>query len=67
MNQDVLNITILDDGTVKIESPGSVSGANHSTADAAFRFLADNLGGETTKERLPQKHQHNHSQRHVRQ
>ena len=64
MKEDILNVEILEDGTVKIESPGSISSANHSSADAAFRFIAAMMGGVTTKEKMKEAHSDVHTHTH---
>jgi hypothetical protein len=57
---DELIVTVLDDGTVKVESPGAISPANHTSAEGFLRTLARELGGETTRERIGQAHTHEH-------
>ena len=47
-----MNITILDDGTIKIETD-AISQANHMTAEAFLRFVAQAGGTRQT-----QKHKH---------
>ena len=49
---DTLQITILDDGTIKIDS-GTISAANHMTAEAFLRNIAT-VGGATQE----RKHKH---------
>ena len=41
---DVINITILDDGTIKADT-GRISAPNHATAEAFMRQLAAAGGG----------------------
>jgi len=49
---DKMNITILADGTVKIETD-KISPMNHMTAEAFMRFMASACGGEQHR-----KHKH---------
>jgi hypothetical protein len=49
---DSMNITVLDDGTLKVET-GPVSPLNHMSAEAFLRNIAQAAGG--TQER---RHQH---------
>jgi hypothetical protein len=60
---DKLKVTILDDGTLRVESP-SISAANHANAEGVFKLFADIIGGETTRERAGNKHGHAHVHRH---
>lgn len=50
IKQDVIEITILEDGTLKFTTP-KISGANHQSADAFLKTAADLLGGDTTRTR----------------
>jgi len=50
IKQDVIEISVLEDGTIKFTTP-RISGANHTSADAFLRTAADLLGGETTRAR----------------
>jgi hypothetical protein len=54
---DIINITILEDGTIKSETD-LISQANHSSADKFFSFLRGLLGGE---EKRKAKHGHVHT------
>jgi hypothetical protein len=60
---NTLKVTILPDGTVKTET-GAFAGASHATAEAMLRELASELGGETTRKRLPHTHAHEHAHEH---
>ena len=42
---DEMKITILDDGSVKVETD-QISQANHMTAEAFLRFVAQAAGGK---------------------
>jgi hypothetical protein len=66
MNNDELIVTILDDGTVRAESPGAISPANHGSAEAVLSMIAQSLGGETKVERTQKHHQHTHTHEHDR-
>ena len=52
MKMDRMNITILDDGTIKVETD-KISQANRMTAEAFMRNIASACGG-----RQEQKHKH---------
>lgn len=45
---DVLQIEILDDGTIKTTTD-KISMANHSNAEEFLRFVARQTGGQTTR------------------
>ena len=56
---DIINIEILDDGTLKIKTEG-VSDANHISADSLLSQMETLLGGQTTRIKNPEKHKHQH-------
>jgi hypothetical protein len=58
MNEDKLVITILEDGTVKVETD-KIGSANHLSADAFLKLLATLTGG-STKAESKQNHGHTH-------
>jgi hypothetical protein len=49
---DSMNITILDDGTIKVETD-KISQANHMTAEAFLRNMSNACGGKQER-----KHKH---------
>ena len=49
---DRMKITILPDGTIKTETTGFVSKANHDNAEQFLRAMATLAGGETTRTKL---------------
>jgi hypothetical protein len=57
--QDDILITVLDDGSVKIETP-KVSSANHTSAEAFLRELERMLGGQSVRVRKGNTHSHTH-------
>lgn len=60
---DTMKIKILDDGTVKLEVEGSISDANHLTAEGLVRKLAERLGGKEVVDHQKQpdlSHGHSH-------
>lgn len=59
MNMDRIKLTILEDGTARVEVEG-VSGANHVKADQLVTFFARLLGGELTVKQGP-KGVHSHA------
>lgn len=63
---DRIIVTVLDDGTVKMECPDSISAANHGTAEAAIGMIARELGGKSETTRLPNAHRHSHAHAHTR-
>ena len=56
---DILDLEILADGTVKVTTP-HISAANHRSADEFMTFLARECGGEVTKTKRKQGHVHAH-------
>lgn len=61
---DILDITILADGTIKSAS-GQVSPENHQGAEAFLKMLAGLTGGTTKRERrgdVAQHHHHHHGE-----
>ena len=64
MAQDKMTLTILEDGTAKIEVEG-ISGANHVRADQLVRFFAGLMGGPLQIHKAPgSTHSHTHSHAH---
>lgn len=63
MQNDSLDITILEDGTVKIETD-KVSNINHISADNLVKFLSELAGGKTTRTRHGHTHNHSHDHSH---
>lgn len=55
---DVVEATILSDGTVRIDVQGSVSFANHGNAEDAINAVEVAVGGST------EIHQHGHAHAH---
>jgi len=51
---DKMTLTILEDGTAKLEIDG-ISGANHTTAERLVKEFAALLGGELRVEKRPQR------------
>ena len=56
MSRDKMQITILEDGTIKMDSD-RISMPNHSSAEQFVRAVAREAGGSTTKK---SKHKHGH-------
>ncbi len=59
MSSDEIKITILADGTIKVETDG-VGQANHLSADKLLATMARLAGGTTETIRKPQAHTHAH-------
>ena len=64
MKQDILEIEILEDGTIKSLTT-AVSAANHQNAEAFLQMMSRLAGGETTREKIGHGHQHAHTHDHV--
>ena len=64
---DGITVTILENGTVRIETDG-ISGPNHANAEAALQFITKEIGGEVTRiHRHPGGHVHVHEHEHEHQ
>ena len=59
MQNDELKITILDDGTIKVETD-QVGQANHLSADKFLETMARLAGGQTETVRKGNAHTHSH-------
>ncbi|MGH7260153.1 MAG: hypothetical protein ACREI9_05660 [Nitrospiraceae bacterium] len=59
MANDELTITILDDGTIKIETD-QVSMPNHANAEEFLKMAARMVGGETTRTKRGHGREHTH-------
>jgi hypothetical protein len=57
MAQDTLKITILDDGSVKVETD-RISPANHLSADALVTLLGQLMGGDVSIDQKRPGHTH---------
>ena len=68
MNNDIIKVEILGDGTIKFTTP-KISGANHQSADAFLKGTADLLGGATEVQKRTDGvvHNHTHSHTHLKQ
>ena len=67
MSSDRMDISILEDGTIRIETD-KVSGANHANAEQFFKLLAQNAGGESSRARKAgHTHTHTHEGAQVKQ
>lgn len=64
MADDILDVTILPDGTIKTESPGQISPANHSNADRFLKLISELTGSVPEKKKLKQGHTHTHGDQH---
>ena len=56
---DVMEIEILEDGTIKTTTD-PISGANHANAEQFLRFMGQMTGGEQTRVRKGTGHTHTH-------
>jgi hypothetical protein len=63
---DTLEITILEDGTIKTET-SPISPANHQNAEDFMRDMAVLAGGAVTRAKRPGAHVHTHHGHHVEQ
>jgi hypothetical protein len=57
MPADRIKITVLDDGQIKIETPG-ISGANHCSADELLGEIEKLAGGQRDTEKTRRGHVH---------
>ena len=64
MAEDIIEIEILDDGTIK-STTDPISPANHSSADKFFKLMAELAGGGTVRQRRSHKHAHVHEHTHT--
>lgn len=62
---DQMNITILEDGTIKVETD-KISGANHLNAESFLREMSKLAGGQVTTRRK-QAQQDQKQTKHVQQ
>ncbi len=62
---DTIDIEILDDGRIKTTTPGSVSAANHSNAEAFFRYIATMTDGDVSRSKLKHDHQQHQHRTHA--
>ena len=59
--EDKIEIQILDDGTIKVITPG-ISGTNHRNADQMLAMMSKIAGGEMTRENTGKRgHIHKHA------
>ena len=65
-SNDVMRITILNDGTIKTETDG-ISAPNHQNAERFLRNISTLAGGKTTRTARtdPEAMKHQHSHEHV--
>jgi hypothetical protein len=63
MADDVIQIEILADGTIK-STTDPISAANHSNAEKFFKLMRELAGGEQTRARRSQGHTHTHTTQH---
>ena len=57
--EDKMTLTILEDGTAKLEVDG-ISAANHTSADRIVKEFAAMMGGPLKIEHSTKKHSHQH-------
>ena len=61
---DKLTLTVLADGTAKIEANAGISKRNHLAADRIFTLFTKLMGGRFTDEKLKKGHTHTHAHTH---
>ena len=66
MQEDILTIEILADGTIKVTTD-QISPANHLSADQFLKLISELTGGETTITKNRRAHTHHHEHEHVKQ
>lgn len=67
-DEDIIEATILEDGTVRLDVQGEISFTNHSSADEAVRQVERLLGGKTEVQKHGHAHHHHahgHGQQHT--
>lgn len=60
IKEDVIDIEVLSDGTVKVTTP-KISSANHMSADQLLGEVARTMGGET---KITKRSAHTHTHAH---
>lgn len=63
LNKGEMQITVLEDGTIKTET-ADMSGPSHKAADDFLKMVARLAGGEVTEEKVKHGHVHNHAHEH---
>lgn len=63
---DILEIEILEDGTIRSTTP-HISNANHKSADEFFKFMAEKCGGPVEKTKRKHGHHHQHDSERIQQ
>ena len=58
-----MEVTILEDGTVKVETD-DMGGPDHKTADEFLKMLSRLCGGEVTEQKRDRGHHHAHDHAH---
>ena len=66
LKEDSIAITILDDGTIRVETD-QISPANHLSADQFLKEIERLAGGEITKTKNRHGHQHVITHTHAKQ
>jgi len=62
MKKDIINITVLDGGILKMTTPGGISAPNHMEAEKLVRDIEKAVGGKTTIKHLGKSgHAHTHA------
>lgn len=59
-----ISITILEDGSIRVDTGSFDEGLAHMNADQLMTFLAEQLGGEVVIERAGTVHAHTHEHMH---
>ena len=63
MKQDVIEVEVLHDGTIKIIT-NPISQANHTNAEGLVTALTRAAGGETSRQKRGATHSHGHHHHH---
>ena len=66
MQEDILEIEILADGSIKLTTD-QISPANHLSADQFLKFISEMAGGEVIKAKNRHAHTYHHAHEHVKQ
>ncbi len=62
--RDKLEVTILENGGVRVESD-KVSAPNHASAEAFLRILSEYMGGDSVRVKRGHHGHHTHEEEHV--
>lgn len=59
--EDIIEISIISGGKIRITTKDSISGANHTDAEDIIKGIDENAGGPVTTEHLKKGFTHTHT------